>query len=169
MSLAAEDLRSRTVEWLDPAGARQAMGELPGAEILRRIKAGELPAPPMARVIGFSVGEIGDGRVTFELEPREDLENLAGMLHGGVAATLLDNALGAAVHTRIPPGVGFVTLDLKVTFLKPISLRSGMVTAEGRVLHVGRQTAYAEGDVRDAKGALCAHAVGTFSLLGPRA
>ncbi|WP_374470006.1 PaaI family thioesterase [Phenylobacterium sp.] len=169
MSLAARAdgaLRTRTIEWASPQPFRAELAGLSGLQMLEGIKAGRLPPPPMARVVGFAIGEVEPGRVVFELEPREDLENLAGMLHGGVAATLLDNALGAAVHTVVEHGQGVVTLDLKVSYLRPISLRSGLVRAEGRVLHHGRQTAYAEGDVRDARGALCAHAVGNFAIRG---
>jgi uncharacterized protein (TIGR00369 family) len=169
MSVVTEHARRRTVEWLDPSGSRQAMAQLSGAEILRQIKAGDLPPPPIARLLGFGVDHIEEGRVTFNIEPREDLENLAGMLHGGVAATLLDNALAASVHTRIPPGTGFVTLDLKVSFVRALTAASGRLVAEGRVLHLGRKTALAEGDIRNADGELCAHAVGTFSLMPPRA
>jgi uncharacterized protein (TIGR00369 family) len=157
--------RSRVVTWADPAAGRAATAELTGLDIMRGIRDGRFAPPPMAALIGFACTVAEEGEIVMELEPREDLENLAGMLHGGAAATLLDTAMGAAAHTLLPVGWLSVTLDIKLTYLRPITLRSGRVRAIGRVLNRGRQTAYVEGEVRDGRDALCAHAVGNFSLI----
>jgi uncharacterized protein (TIGR00369 family) len=99
------------------------------------------------------------------LEPREDLENSIGLLHGATAAALLDTAMGCSISTRLAAGQGSVTLDLKVTYLRPLSVRSGTITAEGRLIKLGRQTSYTECFVRDGKGDLAVHATASFSMI----
>ena len=101
-----------------------------------------------------------------ELEPHEGLENTIGLLHGATAAALLDTAMGCAISTMLPAGQGAVTLDLKLTYLRPLSVKSGTISAEGKVIKLGRQTSYAEGWVRDAAGNLAVHATATFSMVG---
>ncbi len=100
-----------------------------------------------------------------ELEPHEGLENTIGLLHGGAAATLLDTVMGCAASTMLPAGQGAVTLDLKLTYLRPLSVRSGTISAEGKVIKLGRQTSYAEGFVRDGAGNLAVHATAIFSMM----
>jgi uncharacterized protein (TIGR00369 family) len=142
-----------------------AMG-LSGMDAMLGIRDGRLPPPPFAKLIGFIMAVVEPGRIVMELEPREDLENTIGLLHGATAAALLDTAMGCAISTRLEPGQGSVTLDLKMTFLRPLSVRSGLISAEGKVIKLGRQTSYAEGFVRDGKGALAVHATATFSMIG---
>jgi uncharacterized protein (TIGR00369 family) len=100
-----------------------------------------------------------------ELEPHEGLENTIGLLHGATAAALLDTAMGCAISTKLPAGQGSVTLDLKLTYLRPLSVRSDTVSAEGKLIKLGRQTSYAEGFVRDGSGNLAVHATATFSMI----
>ncbi|GGC46837.1 PaaI family thioesterase [Chelatococcus reniformis] len=159
--------RSRVVTWVDPAAGRSATAGLSGLEIMQGIRDRRFPPPPMAALIGFDCTVAEEGRIAMELDSREDLENLAGMLHGGAAATVLDTAMGAAAHTLLPAGWISVTLDIKLTYMRPITLRSGRVRGTGRVLNRGRQTAYVEGELRDGRDALCVHAVGNFSLIAP--
>jgi uncharacterized protein (TIGR00369 family) len=157
--------RERVVEWQLPAPvAKVAMG-LSGMDAMLGIRDGRLPPPPFAKLIGFVMAAVEPGRIVMELEPREDLENTIGLLHGATAA-LIDTAMGCAISTRLEPGQGSVTLDLKMTFLRPLSVRSGMISAEGKVIKLGRQTSYTEGFVRDGKGALAVHATATFSMIG---
>ena len=106
------------------------------------------------------------GRIVMELEPHEILENTIGLLHGATAAALLDTAMGCAISTMLPAGQGAVTLDLKLTYLRPLSVRSGTISAEGKVIKLGRQTSYTEGFVRDGSGSLAVHATATFSMIG---
>ena len=94
------------------------------------------------------------------------LENTIGLLHGATAAALLDTAMGCAISTMLPAGQGAVTLDLKLTYLRPLSVKSGTISAEGKVIKLGRQTSYAEGLVRDGAGNLAVHATATFSMVG---
>ena len=158
--------RERVVEWQVPAPvAKVAMG-LSGMDAMLGIRDGRLPPPPFAKLIGFMVTTVEPGRVVVELEPREDLENTIGLIHGATAAALLDTAMGCAVSTRLEAGQSSVTLDLKLAFLRPLSVRSGLISAEGKVIKLGRQTSYAEGFVRDGKGALAVHATATFSMIG---
>ncbi|WFU44558.1 PaaI family thioesterase [Bradyrhizobium sp. CB82] len=158
--------RERVVAWQAPGPvARAAMG-LSGIEVMEAIRDGRLPGPPLAMLIGFTMSVVEPGRIVMELEPREDLENTIGLLHGATAAALLDTAMGCAITTRLEAGQGSVTLDLKLTFLRPLSVRSGLISAEGKLITLGRQTSYTEGFVRDGKGALAVHATATFSMIG---
>ena len=162
----AAQRRERVVDWQAPEPvAKVAMG-LSGMDAMLGIRDGRLPPPPFARLIGFIMALVEPGRIVMELEPREDLENTIGLLHGATAAALLDTAMGCAVSTRLEPGQGSVTLDLKMTFLRPLSVRSGLISAEGKVIKLGRQTSYTEGFVRDGKGSLAVHATATFSMIG---
>ncbi|WP_439814152.1 PaaI family thioesterase [Zavarzinia sp. CC-PAN008] len=161
--------RERMVTWQDPAAVRAASSGLSGLQIMEAIRDGRLPPPPMARLVGFRCVLVERGHVAMELDPEQSLENTLGMLHGGAAATLLDTVMGCTLHTTLPPGQGFVTLDLKLTFLRPLTVASGSIRAEGRVLNQSRRNAYLEGEVRDGEGRLAVHAVGTFTLLEGRA
>ncbi len=167
-SIPADALRERTIHWHDAAMAAPLTAELSGLEIMRGIRDGTLPAPPMARSIGFRcvVAEIGE--IAMRLDHDPSLENTLRMLHGGVAATVLDTAMGAAAHTMLPVGSAVVTLDLTLTYIRPIDFRNTPVTATGRVLNVGRRTVYVSGEVVDSQGALTVHAVGNFSILNSR-
>src|SRR5215213_1268158 len=117
--------RTLTVSWDDPAELAARAGSSSGLEFLRAIVAGELPKAPIQELLGFSLDEAEEGRVVFSLEPGEQHYNPIGSVHGGVAATLLDSAMGAAVHTTLPPGVGYTTVEMKVSLLRPITLDTG--------------------------------------------
>lgn len=159
-------LRVRVVEWQAPGPVAKAAMPMSGIEAMRAIRDGRLPPPPMAKLIGLRMAVVDEGRIVMELEPHESLENTIGLLHGATAAALLDTAMGCAISTKLPAGQTSVTLDLKLTYLRPLSVRSGTISAEGRVIKLGRQTSYTEGFVRDGKGNLAVHATATFSMLG---
>jgi uncharacterized protein (TIGR00369 family) len=158
--------RVRVVEWQAPGPVAAAAMPMSGIEVMRAIRDGRLPPPPMAKLIGFRMAVVDEGRIVMELDPHESLENTIGLLHGATAAALLDTAMGCAISTVLPAGRSSVTLDLKLTYLRPLSVRSGTIAAEGRVIKLGRQTSYTEGFVRDGKGNLAVHATATFSMLG---
>ncbi|HVT64643.1 MAG TPA: PaaI family thioesterase [Mycobacteriales bacterium] len=140
--------------------------EYDGIEFLRAIATGELPSPPVAELIGFDIRDIQPGRVTFEMTPRLEHYNPIGMVHGGVTATLLDTVVGCAVHTRLPRGTGYTTLDLQVRYLKPVSVRTGTVLATGTVVHLGRRTATAEAQlIQESTSALLATATSSLLVL----
>jgi uncharacterized protein (TIGR00369 family) len=158
--------RERLVDWQAPGPVATAAGAMSGLEAMRAIRDGILPEPPMARLIDFRLRVAEPGRVVMELEPHEALENTIGLLHGATAAALLDTAMGCAISTMLPAGQGAVTLDLKLTYLRPLSVQSGRITAEGKLIKLGRQTSYTEGFVRDGAGNLAVHATATFSMVG---
>jgi uncharacterized protein (TIGR00369 family) len=158
--------RERVVDWQAPGPVAKAVAAMSGLQAMCGIRDGILPPPPMARLIGFRLGIAEPGRIVMELEPHESLENTIGLLHGATAAALLDTAMGCAISTMLPAGQGSVTLDLKLTYLRPLSVRSGTISAEGKLVKLGRQTSYAEGFVRDGAGNLAVHATATFSMIG---
>jgi uncharacterized protein (TIGR00369 family) len=153
--------RTRTVSWEDPRALAEAARGLSGLEFLRKVAAGELPRPPISALMNFGVAEIEEGRAVFTAEPAEYHYNPIGVVHGGLAATLLDSAMGCAVHTTLPAGAGYTTLEIKVNFVRPLTAETGAVRCEARVVHVGGRTATAEGRVLDAAGRLYAHATTT--------
>ena len=158
--------RQRVVEWQAPGPvALKAMG-MSGLEAMQAIRDGVLPPPPMAKLIGFRMAVAEPGRVVMELDAEESLENTIGLLHGATAAALLDTAMGCAISTMLPMGQTSVTLDLKLTYLRPLSAKSGTIKAEGKIIKLGRQTSYTEGFVRDGAGNLAVHATATFSMIG---
>ena len=158
--------RERVVDWQAPGPAAKAAAAMSGMEAMRAIRDGILPEPPMARLIDFRLRIAEPGRIVMELEPHESLENTIGLLHGATAAALLDTAMGCAISTMLPAGQGAVTLDLKLTYLLPLSVKSGTISAEGKLIKLGRQTSYTEGFVRDGAGNLAVHATATFSMMG---
>ena len=158
--------RQRVVDWQAPGAVAKAASGMSGMEAMCAIRDGILPEPPMARLIDFRLRIAEPGRIVMELEPHETLENTIGLLHGATAAALLDTAMGCAISTMLPAGQGAVTLDLKLTYLRPLSVRSGLIKAEGKVIKLGRQTSYAEGFVRDGADNLAVHATATFSMIG---
>jgi uncharacterized protein (TIGR00369 family) len=157
--------RERLVEWQAPGPAAKVAAAMSGMEAMRAIRDGILPPPPLARLIGFRMAVVEPQRIVMELDPDESLENTIGLLHGATAAALLDTAMGCAISTMLPAGQASVTLDLKLTYLRPLSVRSGTIQAEGKVIKLGRQTSYTEGFVRDGAGHLAVHATATFSMI----
>ena len=157
--------RRREYSWADPAATVAVLGTRPGLDVLRAMVAGELPPPPVASMLGFVVEAVDVGRAAFVLEPDEWHYNPLGTVHGGVIATLLDSAAGCAVHSLLPAGTGYTTVDLHTTFLRPVTAATGRVTAEGTVLSRGSRTALAEARLCDGRGRLLAHATSTCLIL----
>lgn len=149
--------RARTVSWQDPRALAEAGKGLSGLEYLRKIVAGELPPPPIGVLLDFRVIEVEEGRAVFAVTPAEYHYNPIGVVHGGVAATLLDSALGCAVHSTLPAGVGYTTLEIKVNYIRPLTAETGPVRCEAKVIHLGARTAIAEGRIEDEHGKLYAH------------
>ena len=152
------DQRTRTITWHDPLEMAAAIGELSGLERMRRVITGELAAPPIAQLMNIRLVEADEGRAVFEGAPEEYHYNPIGMVHGGFAATILDSAMGCAVHTTLPARVAYTTLEIKVNFVRPVKTSTGVVRAVGTVLHAGRTTSLAEGRLVAADGTLYAHA-----------
>ena len=146
-------------------GARAARG-MAGIDYLRAIRDGRFPALPIARLLGFSLVEIEEGRAVFGVEPGEQHYNPIGLVHGGLLATLLDSAMGCAVHSTLPAGTGYSTLEIKVNFTRPVLADTGPLRCESKLLHRGRQTATAEGRVVDGGGKVYAHGTTTCLVMG---
>ena len=157
--------RTRIVTWEDPVPHAIAGRSMRGIDYLRRIAAGEVPAPPISRLMGFTVVEADEGRAVFEATPGEEHYNPIGVVHGGLAATLLDSAMGCAVQTTLPAGQAYTTLEVKVNFARPMTRDTGRVVCEASVIHRGRTVATAEGRVfAEDGGKLIAHGTTTCLL-----
>ncbi|HEX5615090.1 MAG TPA: PaaI family thioesterase [Acidimicrobiia bacterium] len=165
MTLIDRDARVRAYEYDDPRESSAAVFTMSGREMLEAIVDGTLPPPPMARTLDFRIVEIGDGEVTFEVTPQEFHYNPIGSVHGGLAATLLDSALGCAVQSVLPAGSGYTTVDLAVKYLRPMTTETGPVRAVAKVVHAGRRTATAEARIVDAAGKVYAHGTTTCLVL----
>jgi uncharacterized protein (TIGR00369 family) len=140
-----------------------------GLETLQAMLRGELPYPPIARTLDFQLLEVGEGRAVFQGKPGSGHLNPMGGIHGGWYATLLDSALGCAVHTLMPPGRGYTTAELGINLVKAIGPKVQRVRAEGKVVHCGRQLATAEARLVGADGTLYAHGTTTCLVFELRA
>jgi uncharacterized protein (TIGR00369 family) len=149
----------------DPLALASRGLELTGMEYIQAIFAGELPPPPIATLMGFRGVEAEPGRALFEMEPGPQHYNPIGSVHGGVALTLLDSAMGCAVHTLLERGVRYTTLEVKTNFVRPISADTGLITCEGTVVHLGGRVATAEGRLTDSAGKLLAHGTTTCLII----
>lgn len=136
---------------------------LTGLELMRAFQGSASTGTGIGSFLGMRLEEVEDGRTVFVLPTRPEFSNPLGTLHGGLPATLLDSAMGCAVHTTLPAGTGYTTIDLNVTFLRPGALDGSEVRAEGLVVHRGRKVATATGTLHDARGRLLA--TGTTSCI----
>ena len=159
--------RTRTVTWDDPTVGARAARTMSGLEYLGALMREELPPPPIALVLGIAPVELEAGRVVFAVEPAEYHYNPIGVVHGGLAATLCDSAMGCAVHSTLPAGSAYTTLELKVNFVRALTRETGPVRCEGKVISVGGRIATAEARVTDAAGTLYAHATTTCLIIRP--
>ncbi len=137
------------------------MRTLPGLECLQRLIAGELPPPPMARLMDIRLVEVARGRAVFAGTPAEYHYNPLGVVHGGYAMTLLDSAMGCSVHSTLEAGDLYTTIELKINFLRPLQVGMGEVRGIGTVLNTSRNTALAEGRLEGADGKLYGFATST--------
>src|ERR1700738_2984325 len=139
----------------------EVMASMPGIDFVRAIFAGKLPSPPIMQAIEPFDCTAEPGVVVIHSTPSFRHYNPIGSVHGGYAATLLDSAMGLAVHTMLPAGTGYTTLEFKISFIRGMTENTGPVRSEGRTLNVGRRTATAEARITDTKGRLLAHATTT--------
>ena len=157
--------RTRTYAWDDPFALRDAMAGRSGLELMRMMVAGELPPPPIAKTLGFHAVEAEHGRAVFECEPHEFHYNPIGIVHAGLAMTLMDSAMGLAFVTTLAEPVGWTTLEVKANFTRPLTVETGVVRCTGSVVHPGRRVATTEARVEDAAGRLYAHGSSTILVL----
>jgi uncharacterized protein (TIGR00369 family) len=162
-----ETTSSLTVTWQDPTVSAAAGAQLAGLDYVRAIQTGEIPPPPIAVLMNYSIAELEEGRAVFEGEPGEEHYNPIGVVHGGYASTILDSALGCAVHTTCPAGVGYTSQTLEVKYLRPITRDTGRVRCEAEVIHRGRKTATSEARLTAAEtGKLLATGTSTCLIFG---
>jgi uncharacterized protein (TIGR00369 family) len=135
-----------------------------GIGFLKAIIDGTLPQPPIGETLGFHLVEAGEGRAVFASTLGIKHYNPIGTVHGGIAAALLDSALGCAIFSTLKKGDTWTTLELKVNYVRAMTADTGPVRAEGRLIHRGRSVATSEGDLRDAGGKLYAHATTTCMI-----
>jgi uncharacterized protein (TIGR00369 family) len=165
---ASSDPRVRTIRWQDPRGLGARARSLTGIELLRAVASGEIPPPPVAELLGLRLTIVEPARAVFEFDPAEYMFSPLATVHGGILTTVLDSAMGCALHTTLPAGVSYTTLELKVNFNRPVTDRTGPMTAEGRIVHSGGTVATAEARLVDRAGTLHAHATSTLMILRPR-
>ena len=140
-----------------------------GLEALQALLRGELPTPPIARTLDFSLSEVEQGRAVFIGTPQRMHYNPLNCVHGGYHATLLDTAMGCAVHSTLAAGQAYTTLELKINFVRALTEATGPIRAEAEIVHVGRQVATAQGRIVDAAGRLYSHGTTTCLIFAARA
>lgn len=139
----------------------EQMKGMSGMEFLQGILHGDLPVAHIGKTLDFFPVEGEPGRIVFQGTPGRQHYNPMGSVHGGYFCTLLDSAVGCAVQSMLPKGIGYTTLEIKVNLLRALTERTGPVRAEGKVIQVGRQVGTAEGRIVDAAGKVYAHATTT--------
>lgn len=157
--------RERTYSWGNPLEGVELSKNLSGLEYLLAMKREEVPASPLINTLDFSIGEIEEGKVSFVFEPKEFHYNPNGSVHGGVITSVLDSAMGCTLHSRLTRGMVYTTLELKVNFLKRVHTGSGILVAEGKIIHLGGTTALLEATLKDKDGARYAYGVSTCLII----
>jgi uncharacterized protein (TIGR00369 family) len=152
------DVRSKTITWHDPAITAGAVPSRSGLAFLEAIRDGELPPPPIANLMGLELTEVAPGLVVFECEPDESAYNPIGTVHGGLMCTLADSVTACAIHSTLEAGLGYTSIDLNVSYLRPVTAASGRLRATGQVTKSGRRVGFASAEIVDGAGRLVASA-----------
>jgi uncharacterized protein (TIGR00369 family) len=160
--------RSRTVTWHDPAATHAAVASMSGLAYWKAVVDGQLPPPPIGELLMMRVDEVEHGRIAFTWRPDGSMYNPLGMVHGGAACTLLDTVTACALHTTLPEGVGYTSVEIKVNYLGAVTAASGPLTAVGTVVKAGSRIGFAEGKITDASGKLVATATSTLLIFDLR-
>src|SRR5882762_6659931 len=150
-----------------PSVRTEARSIMSGLEYMRKIMTGELPPSGMVQLLNLKLVEVSKGRAVFTVQPDERHYNGLGIAHGGLAATLLDSALGCAINAMMPAGKVFTTLEMKINYVRPITRERGELRCEAKMIHVGGRVATAEGRIIDEDGKLYAHGTATCMLFRP--
>lgn len=158
--------RTKTITWYDPRASLSGVLGLSGRELLQAMIDGRLPPPPIASLFDVRLVSVGDGESVFRCRPDESSFNPIALIHGGLLCTLLDSAIGCAVQSMLPAGVGPASIELKVSFIKPVRADGNEIEARGRVLKLGRSVAFAEAQALDHRGDLLGHATSSLALIG---
>jgi uncharacterized protein (TIGR00369 family) len=160
------DERTRTYSWDDPFALRDEMAGRSGVELMQLMASGAIPPPPIAETLDFRLVEVERGRVVFECEPAEFHYNPIGIVHAGLAMTLMDSAMGCAFVTTLDEPAGWTTLEVKSNFTRALTVGTGVVRCAGTIVHPGRTVATTEARIEDSAGRLCAHGTSTILVLG---
>lgn len=167
MPHSSDENRTRRYGWKDPKIGADAARRMSGRDYMTAVMKGELPAGPIMDTLAFRLVEVGDGRCVFECEPGEFVYNAIGSVHGGIPATLIDSAASCAVHTQLPAGTGYTTINLSLDMIKGITDRVGKLRCEGRVVRAGARIAVADAELKGADGTLHARGTATCLILRP--
>jgi uncharacterized protein (TIGR00369 family) len=158
--------RTRTIQWEDPLAGAQKAAHMSGRDYLQAISDGEIAPPPLLHTLDIKKPSVIEkGTITFSFVPQEFHYNPIGSVHGGVISAILDSAMGCSLHTLLEAGTGYTTLELKVNFIKGITIKTGELRAIGKVIHAGSRTALVEAQLLDANNVLYAHGVSTCLIL----
>lgn len=162
---ASSPARTRTFTWEDPTVHVKAALASSGLEIMRAAASGKTPPPPISSLVGMAIETVEEGRVVFTLTPAEYQYNPLGTVHGGIIATVLDSALGCCIHTTLPAGKTYTTLEIKINYVAAVTEATGLLRCDGRVVHRGGRVATSEARLVDAKGKLYAHGTSTCIIM----
>ena len=142
---------------------------LTGLELMRAIASGDAPPPPVAVLLGFAIDRVDEGNVVFSMDPRDEHTNPLGTVHGGVVCTLLDSVAGCAAHTTLPPFHGYTSVEIKISYLRPVLLDGRDIFARGWVTKEGRRICFTDAEVTDADGKVLATASSSVLVIPPPA
>ena len=156
--------RSKTITWHEPGPSTAKGLTMAGLDYLQAIAEGRLPQAPISGLMEFAIAEAHEGRVVFTCQPDESAYNPIGAIHGGLICTLLDSVTGCAVHSTLPAGKGYTSIEIKVNYLKAVRLSSGVLTAVGTVVKTGSRVGFSDGVVTDESGAIVATATSTLLI-----
>jgi uncharacterized protein (TIGR00369 family) len=161
------EARTREISWHDPKPSLGVAATMTGLEYLQSMRDGVLPPPPIIQLMGGQLATVDNGTASFTLEPQESHYNPIGVVHGGIVCTMLDSATGCAVHSTLDVGWGYTSIDLNVSYLRAVTLDSGLLTFTGRVIKGGRRVAFATAEGVDAAGNVVATATSSLLVIAP--
>jgi uncharacterized protein (TIGR00369 family) len=157
--------RTKTISWDDPQrNKRDAIASISGLDYLKAIKEDRISPPPVANLVGYRISEVDNGYAAFELNPAEYHYNPFATVHGGILSTLLDTTMTSSVLSTLPKGFSCTTIEIKVNFVRPVTVETGILKCVARPVHVGKKLATVEGKLNDKNGVLHAHGVSTCSI-----
>jgi uncharacterized protein (TIGR00369 family) len=162
------DQREKNVTWFDPMRTAAKGRTMSGRDFLEAIRDGLLPAPPIGKLMDFSIEEVAEGRVVFTCTPDESVYNPIGVVHGGLVSTLCDTVIGCAVHSILEAGVGYTSIDLTVNYVRPVHANGTTLRATGTVIKAGRRVSFARAEIVDATGQVVATASGSVLIMDSR-
>lgn len=160
--------REKTISWFDPMPTAALGKNMSGRDFLERIRDGSIPAAPIAKLMDFCIEEVGEGRVVFGCVPNESHYNPIGLVHGGLVCTLADTVIGCAVHSLLEPGVGYTSIDLSISYVRPVHADGKKLLATGVVTKFGRRVAFASAEIVDSDKKVVATASGSVLIMDTR-